>query len=298
MPTPSTFIREQDGSLSPQTQKAITEQLYQYLNEYSIEQSPSEHRNHLGVSIIGEKCARKLWYSFRWVKLEQPEPRMRRLFKRGHSEEAKFVDLLSWMGFCVRTVDPETKKQYRFSAVNGHYGGSGDSVALLPWFRDDERFRILIEYKTHNKRLFEQLKNKGLSIAQPKHEIQMHGYGRAFKLRYGLYCAINKDDDDIYFEWVNLDWQVAELMEKKASDIIYSQLPPPRIAENPAFFECKWCSKAGICWHGENAEVNCRSCKHSQPIENAQWRCNKWETVIPNKEAIEKGCASHESINQ
>lgn len=297
MPTPSTFTREADGSLSPQTQKAIIDQLYAYLNEYSLEKSPSEHRNHLGVSIIGEKCSRKLWYSFRWVKLEQFEPRMRRLFQRGHSEEAKFADLLSWMGFHVRTIDHETKKQYQFSAINGHYGGSGDSVALLPWFRDDESFRILVEYKTHNKKSFDKLKADGLQKSKPQHEIQMHGYGRAFKLRYGLYCAINKDDDDIHFEWINLNWQVAEVMEKKAADIIGSQIAPPRIAENPAWFDCKYCDKAGICWRGEAVEINCRSCKHASPVEAGQWFCRKWNSVIPNKEAIERACPSHESIN-
>ncbi len=289
-------IREQDGSLSQQTIATINAKLYEYLDEYSIEQSPAEHRDHLGVSVIGEKCSRKLWYGFRWVKLEQHEARMRRLFKRGHSEEEKFRALLSWMGFFVREIDPITDRQYRFSSVDGHYGGSGDSVALLPWFRDDESFRILVEYKTHNAKSFTKLKAEDFKKSKPQHWIQMCGYGRAFKLRYGLYCAINKDTDDIHFELVELDWQTAELMEKKAADIIYSQIPPPRIAENESFFDCKWCPMAGICWHNHMAEVNCRSCRSARPIENGKWYCDHWKAVIPDKEAIKKGCPHHESI--
>lgn len=291
-----TFTREQDGSLSIATQQAITKELYTLLDDYST-QEPLKHREHLGVSVIGDKCSRKLWYGFRWCKLEQHIPRMRRLFKRGHSEEAKFADLLGWMGFHVRTIDPNTKRQYAFSSCGGHYGGSGDSVALLPWFQNDESFRILVEYKTHNKKSFTELKAKGLKLAKPQHYIQMCGYGSAFKTRYGLYCAINKDDDDIYFEFFELDWNVAILSEKKAADIITSQIPPPRISDNPDFFECKYCAKAGICWRNEPVEVNCRSCKNAVPIDKGQWRCNLWNATIPDTAAILKGCPQYDAIN-
>lgn len=304
-----TFTRETDGSLSPATQAAINAELYRLLDEHSEEKYPSKHREHLGVSVIGAKCWRQLWYAFRWVKLEKHEPRMKRLFNRGHLEEPKFADLLGWMGFHVRTIDPETKKQYRFSAVNGHYGGSGDSVALLPWFCNDENFRILVEYKTHNKKSFDQFKTdktkkikdqaKTISVkaAKPQHYTQMSCYGKEFKTRYGLYLAINKDDDDIYFEFLELDWNVAILSEKKAADIIGSQIPPPRIAENEAFFDCKYCHFAGICFHNDPVEINCRSCKNARPIENGQWYCDLWKSTIPDRAAIEKGCSQHVSVN-
>lgn len=291
----TTFNREADGSLSVATQKAITNELYSLLNDYST-QEPLKHREHLGVSVIGEKCSRKLWYAFRWCKLEQFEPRMRRLFKRGHSEEQKFADLLSWMGFHVRTIDLETKKQYAFSSCNGHYGGSGDSVALLPWFQNCEDLRILVEYKTHNKKSFTELKVKGLQLAKPQHLIQMCGYGRAFKTRYGLYCAINKDDDDIYFEFFELDWNVAVLSEKKAMDIISSQIPMPRISDNPSFFECTYCTFKDICHNSAAVEMNCRSCRNSSPINGGKWHCGLWNATIPAGEII-KGCPQYVSIN-
>lgn len=299
MPTIQPFVREPDGSLSPSTMKAIQDDLYVALDEYSNEKYPSEHRNHLGVSVIGEKCSRKLWYNFRWVKLEKHIPRMKRLFQRGHSEEEKFAELLTWMGFYVRTIDPATSRQYRFSAVDGHYGGSGDTIALMPWFRGsdgklDESFRISIEYKTHNKKSFEALKKDGLKKSKPQHWIQMAGYGKAFNLRYGLYCAINKDDDDIHFEFIELDWNLATLMEKKAADIIYAELPPPRIAENPAFLDCKYCHHANICWYGEKVEVNCRSCKNAKPIKDGQWQCSLYG-VIP-KDFVKRGCSQHDAI--
>lgn len=290
------FNREQDGSLSQSTITAINAELYKRLNEYSHEKYPSEHRNHLGVSVIGDKCSRKLWYGFRWCKLEKFEARMKRLFARGHSEEEKFGNILTWMGFFVRTIDAATKRQYRFSSIGGHYGGSGDSVALLPWFRSDETFRTLVEYKTHNKKSFDKLKADKLKIAKPQHHIQMCGYAKAFGIKYGLYCAINKDDDDIYFEFLELDWNIATLMEKKAADIIGSQIPPPRLSDQPSYFECKYCNFNAICHYNEPVEINCRSCKNAKPVENAEWHCMLYGQNVP-KSFLKNGCPQHTGIN-
>lgn len=287
-----TITPEPDGSISIANQKAIEDRLYQWLDKYSEEKFPSEHRNHLGVSIIGDRCSRKLWYNFRWVKLEKHEPRMKRLLNRGHLEEPKFTELLMWMGFHVRTIDPETKKQYRFSSVSGHYGGSGDSVALLP---DLPNFHILIEYKTHNNKSFTKLKTDRLKISKPQHYTQMCCYGKEFKLKYGLYCAINKDNDDIYFEFVELDWNLATLMEKKAAGIIDSQIAPPRISDQPSYFDCKRCHFNDICHNGAAVEINCRSCRNATPIDKGEWRCSIYGEIP--LDFIKKGCPQHASIN-
>src|SRR4051812_24091994 len=78
--------------------------LHQYAEEYSREQFPAEHRSHLGASSIGEECWRKLWYTFHWVKLQQAEGRMRRLWNRGHREEEIFEGFLFWAGFRKREI--------------------------------------------------------------------------------------------------------------------------------------------------------------------------------------------------
>src|ERR1700743_297926 len=110
--------------------KQIEEFLQKELEEVSVEFNPVKHREHLGASVIGDDCSRKLWYAFRWVKLEHHAGRMRRLFQRGHLEERKIIEHLSRIGFFVREIDPNTDKQYKFSAVAGHFGGSCDSVLL------------------------------------------------------------------------------------------------------------------------------------------------------------------------
>src|SRR5665213_1060398 len=88
--------------------------LVKELEELSVEEYPSKHREHLGASIIGEECSRLLWYSFRWVKSPDFSGRMRRLFNRGHNEEEKIIHILFKLGFFVKEIDPETNKQYKF----------------------------------------------------------------------------------------------------------------------------------------------------------------------------------------
>lgn len=295
-----TIIDYQDGTWKPRVMDdstpklnayEIQSRLYQYAAEYSVEKYPAEHRHHLGVSIIGDDCNRKIWYGFRWIKLIQHEPRMRRLFQRGHREEKHFQQFLLWAGFRFRGIDPETDKQFRISGIEGHYGGSTDDLCLISWCDD---LPIVCEYKTHGDKSFTELKEKKLRSAKPQHFDQMSGYGKGFKIKHGLYCAVNKNTDEWYFEFVELDWNRAIELEKKATDIIYSKLPPPKINENPSYWKCKYCEFKGPCHEGEPIEKNCRSCIFSSPVEKGNWTCEKYG-VIP-KGFLVNGCGEWKGI--
>ena len=133
----------------------IVNRFQTYLAEYSIEKFPSEHRSHLGASSIAEECWRKLWSNFRWLKLDEADPRMRRLWNRGHREEEIFEQFLLWAGVRIRTIDPKTNKQYVFSKINGHYGGSTDGIGLISWL---DNFPIIVEFKTVGSKYFPDLK--------------------------------------------------------------------------------------------------------------------------------------------
>lgn len=271
----------------------VADVLNEYLEEYSVESYPAKHREHLGMSIIGRKCSREIWYSFRWVKLQHHIGRMRRLFQRGHDEETKFTEFLLWAGISLRHINPETGKQYHASTLESHYGGSTDGIGLIRWL---DNLPVVLEYKTHGDKSFTDLKSKKLKLSKPEHFSQMCCYGKEFKIKHGVYCVVNKNTDEIYFEFVDLNWEHANELEKKAADIITAKIPPPRISENPSFFDCKYCDKVDVCHNGLAVEVNCRSCKFSEPVKNAKWFCNRWKQEIP-EEAIAKGCEYHLSVN-
>lgn len=253
-------------------------------------------RTHLGASIIGHDCAAYGWNTFRWLKFEQFDGRMLRLFNRGHEEEARFVRWLTIAGFQVREVDPATGKQFRIVGSKGHFGGSLDSMIKPPARYNLPDWLIWLgEFKTHNAKSFAKLKKEGVSKAKPQHFKQMCSYGRAYEFRYGLYCAVNKDTDELYFEIVVLDYRQADDLFRKADHIVFSQTRPAKIAQVATYFECKYCDFSGLCHEGEVPVKNCRSCEHASPIEDAQWHCRIVNDTIP-KDFIPKGCDSWRRI--
>jgi hypothetical protein len=248
------------------------------------------HRNHLGASEVGEPCWRKLWYGFRWVKQEQFSGRMMRLFNVGHAAEPRFVTYLRGIGFEVKEFD-ENGKQFRISGAMGHYGGSLDGMCKAP-----ERYQLstdlvlLNEFKTNGTgKGYSDVATLGVAKAKPKHFAQMSQYGYKYGLRYGLYLIENKNDSGITFKIVELDWNLGRQLEDKATQIIFAKEPPPRISENPATFDCKFCHLTDICHKGEQPEKNCRSCRNAEPVDNAEWHCNLHK-ANPPKDFIKKGC--------
>jgi hypothetical protein len=261
-------------------------------------------RTHLGASVIGDDCQAKAWNAFRWLKFEQFDARMLRLFNRGHEEEARFVRWLTVAGWEVREFDPVTTKQFRITGVKGHFGGSLDGLAKAPSHYAmtiglDPDTVFLIEFKTHSEKSFAKLKKDGVVKAKPQHYRQMCSYGRAYGLKFALYCAVNKNNDELHFEVVPLDWREADDLFRKAESIILSQVRPPKIAMTETFFDCKYCDFAGLCHRNEVPTKNCRSCRHATPVDNAGWYCAIHSPVngenIP-KEVIPVGCPSYARI--
>lgn len=276
--------------LDPVTMRELAAKIKRDVDAYSVKTLTDEHRNHLGASIIGHECKRYIWYAFRWVMFEVFNGRMLRLFERGHLEEARFIKNLRGIGFQVWELDPNTGEQFRIWGAKGHFGGAADSKGRTPYPELTEE--ILLEFKTHNKKSFDKLEKDGVQISKPRHYAQMCSYGVRFGYRYGVYCGVNKDDDDLYFELVKLDPRHADDLVRTAEDIIFSQTPPPKLSLQPEYWECKQCCFAGICHKAQPVQRNCRSCQMSQPVDGAAWYCHVYKQNIP-QEYIKTGCADH-----
>lgn len=281
--------------------KALANTIHADVEHATSEFFAEGFRRHLGASIIGHECARYLFNAFRWVHKEKVEGRMRRLWNRGHLEEPRFIKWLRLIGFTVHEFDHEGdgETQYRIEGAHGHFGGSLDSIAYAP-----ERYGLgdtplLPEYKTHADKYFKAVKKDGVKKAQPKHYKQMCAYGRAYQIKFGLYCAVNKNTDELYYEVVWLDWSQADDLFRKAEYIIFSTTPPPKISETPTYYQCKMCSLVGVCHLEEPVLKNCRSCKHSRPVEGKEWWCElhspEANAPIPH-DVIPNGCPSWDSI--
>lgn len=262
---------------------------------YATQEREDGFRSHLGASVLGDDCMRQVWFGWRWADTseDQLEGRVLRLFARGHREEPVFVDLLRRLGAEVWTHDKQGQ-QFRIKAYGGHMGGSVDAVArglpiLPPYISKDDP--VLLELKTHNDKQFKQLLSKGLKEGHPKHYKQANIYAHHLGIKYVLYCAVNKNDDSLWFYFFEADPQVGQMLTLRAETIIFGSGTPPRISESPAWFECRFCDMQQVCFGRKMPKVNCRTCAHSKAERDGTWSCAMARSEIQTKP--KEGCEEH-----
>lgn len=312
---------------------------------------PEKRRGHLGASAIGAKCARQIWYGFRWAWNEKHQGRMLRLFKRGHDEEFSFVSYLREAGAEVQdysqrlgyhektgnyvcidwevelppyekdhcidvsqseehiklaTAKGQGPKQWGFTDHDGHFSGSSDGRIRWPDVLPEGWG--LQEFKTHSEKSFVALagaleswrkhvtdpqKNpftgKGVLTSKPQHYQQMQVYMHQLGLKWALYVAVCKNTDDLYTEIIYYKEEVALYLIERAKGIIGVQKAPPKLTQDPSWFECKFCAFREICHYAKEPQVNCRSCSFATPVADGRWRCNKFDAILPEG-FVEQAC--------
>ena len=187
-------------------------------------------------------------------------------------------------------------KQWGFTDHDGHFSGSCDGKIRdaagtlgLPegWG--------LQEHKTHNEKSFNLLTKKGLLSSKPTRYVQMQLYMHYLGLKWGLYLAVNKNDDRMYAEVIYYREEIALPYVATAWKLIEAKQPPKRMTEDPSWFECKFCAFREICHYGEAPQKNCRSCVFSSPAADGEWHCGKFDAILP-KDFMPKGCDAWEAI--
>lgn len=254
----------------------------------------TEHRPHLGASLIGRECSRALYYTFHWCASEGHRGRMLRLFQRGQNEEAQFVADLRAAGVTVHDVDPATGQQFRFKDIGGHFGGSMDACAV--GLLEAPKTWAVCEFKTHNAKSFAKLKNEGVEKAKPEHAAQMNLYAHWSGMTRMFYLAVNKDTDELYSERLHYDKAQAQSLIEKAHRIITVQEPPARISERPDWWSCQWCSFKPQCHEGAIPLVNCRTCAHStaELDGDGRWSCARFGVDLSTETQRQgKQCPAH-----
>lgn len=294
--------------------KMIAKRIGEDINQWAKKEYDDGHRSHLGASLIGDDCLRKLQFVFRWIKKENFDGRLLRLFQRGHREEHIFTEYLRGIGCEVYPFyddelierlgltnkpnigasepdsDNKGARQFRVIGANGHFGGSLDGIVYLPPEYGYNK-PLLLEYKTNGTGVsFNKLKDKGIAIAKPAHHVQTNVYGFAYELEFVLYLNVNKNDDEIYIEIAPLYKTFGEQHFQKAERIIMSETPMNPISKSAAQVPCCYCNFKDVCFKQELPEKNCRSCKNSVPIDGGRWGCKKWNAVIPTKQDIYNAC--------
>jgi hypothetical protein len=272
------------------------------IDDFCVQFFQEEPRTHLGGSIIGRKCSRRIWYDFRHAmpnnvigNNSKSAGQIYRIFNRGHREESFFLQMLAGVG-CVFMEPPADQKQFRIVDVNGHFGGSIDAVGYLPK-KFDMLSPIGFEFKTANMSEFNRVKKDGVKLYKPEHHSQMCVYGYKFGLTHFLYCVVDKNTDEYHIELIEVDVELGREMIDKANIVVNSPIPLPRIAMTSTNWSCKVCPYTDICFNKQRAAINCRTCQHSKPVEGGKWVCQLAGGIEPPADVQKSGCSQYQPIN-
>lgn len=221
-------------------------------------------RDHLGASVIGNECLRKIWYSFRNIELFKHEPRLIRLWNRGHLEEARFIAMLKSAGVNVEFTNNDKQFGYSF----GWFGGSIDGIATnVP---DLPNETVMLEFKTMSESRFKTFKDKGVKsdcVYYEQLQVNMYCMNKQnnSNFKHALFMSVNKNTDEVFAEIVPIDEVLGEQILNKAIDIVNTNEVPLQLKPSKAFFPCKFCEYRAYCFDNKpyvsNSCKNCSACK-------------------------------------
>lgn len=313
----------------------FADSIHNAIAHISIEaQDDFPFRHHLGASVIGKGCDRYLWYSFRWARLPSHSSRIQRLFRRGHREEARIIDMLRGTGLVISTnlVElcenvqlPATPNSidviknygldvYKPSVVDAkaqikanlppHLGGSMDGILHVPAnYVGMFGYFMPVEIKTHNQRSFSAMKKNNDSIRWnvPQHFVQGNAYAVRTGCTHFLYVAENKNTDELYLKQEQAESSVTALNIVRAEQIIYKE-HEAHTAKTAEKWQCRMCEYDHICNRKKkdvlDVAINCRTCVNARPIEDGTWSCMATHCQIEKETEIELAatCPHYESI--
>jgi len=245
-------------------------------------------RSYLGLSGIGDKCNRKLWYAFRLCAQEELGARNVRLLSRGHREEPIVIADLEAIGINI------ISKQETYICGQGHIKGHSDGVVgNVP---DAPKTDHLLEIKTANDKNFKKLKKVGLREFSQSYYGQICTYMYLGKLKRTLYIVVNKNDDSrIYWRFESDNAHAKELI-KKGMDIISTEVPPAKIG-GPTWYECKWCKFYDICHMGAEPLKTCRTCTYCDICDDGVWECSRFSNLELTFDQQLKACRRYAIMN-
>lgn len=255
-------------------------------------------RAYLGMSSIGGECSRKLWYDFRKVGREKFDAATLKRFEDGHRTEELIIQRLKLLDGLVVKDRQENGEQIGYIDLEGHFRGhlDGDIVGIL----QAPKTPHVLEIKCCSDKKFAELKKAVATLGEKQAlkkwnpvyhtqgQLYCHYHGRS---RHYLVVATPGGRD---WMGVRTDYDAVHAIQAiaKAKRIIQSDAPPDRISNDASYFECRYCTFSGVCHRGDMPERNCRTCTHSEAVENGSWHCDRWGKLLTLDEQL-AGCPAH-----
>ena len=263
----------------------ITEaELLTLCNQHTTALAQFPSRQYLGISSIGAECLRQTFFTWRFAKRQVFAARLLRLFNRGNQEEPRFIDLLRGAGFKTIDVDLANNRQFEIVWFEGHVKGHCDGFSFIngEWH--------LLEMKTaNNKNWLKFQRSKDLEVANYQYYAQMQAYMDGFKVSKGLFMVVNKDNDNIYLEFIKPNKETVASIKENCVSLCMASRIPERCSQNGSYYKCGFCWYKDICFNNEIIKPTCRMCQHVELEKEGKWKCKKIKTFL-HIEQQHKGC--------
>jgi hypothetical protein len=235
-----------DVSVSDIVNRYITEALLRR----RLEKLATEDRNYLGMSEIGDKCARRVYYYATGVQRQELTGEKLRVFEMGHQFEYMVYEWLTAAGFIIK-IRNKQGQQFEFSTAGGRIKGHIDGAIAGGPPVQGLVYPALWENKALKAKYWNAIVKHGLDKAEPKYHAQVQQYMGYGGLTNTLFTTINKDTAEIYHCIIPYSLANAQKLSDRGVAILKSidmKVAPPRISANMDFFICKQCEFRDHCW--------------------------------------------------
>lgn len=263
-----------------------------------------EARPYLGMSAIGQSCERRLWYGFRWAARERMDADSWMRIQDGHRSETVMAEYLRLVpGLRLDTLDPRTGQQFGFVDLGGHFRGHADG--MVRGLKQAPTTLHVWEAKATNEKKQQQLaklvREKGEKSALKAWDAVYHAQAILYMAyaevtRHYLTCS-SPGVRGIESVRTDTDLDEARRLRAKAERVITAAEPLPKINEDPAWYECKFCPAQDVCHRGAMPAVSCRTCAHATPEMDGdgRWSCawHQRDLSVPDQR---KACDQHRYI--
>jgi hypothetical protein len=264
-------------------------------------QQDTSTRPYLGMSSMGECCDRKLWNSFRRVKLPKFGAKTLYNFQDGHYSEELTAQRLKRIPGIKLITHTSSGEQIGFTDHGGHFRGHEDGE--ITGIEQAPNKPHVWEHKCVSGKVFNRFES--LKEKLDSGDV-LENWNFKYYIQAQLYMHYSKRDRHYLTvalagsrEYAAVRTRANKTMAKnqieRAKDIIVSDSPAIKISESPQNFECKYCDYSGLCHGTEKPLISCRTCIHSFAVtegSGGRWYCEKFKTFITPADE-NKECNSH-----
>ena len=236
-------------------------------------------RTYLGMSSIGDPCARKIWYGFRGYTPSVLDGRIEMIFSLGNAVEAEVLKWLRQGGYQIE------EQQSEYSALNGLFRGHCDGI-----IEGITQRKHILEIKSASASRFKAFQTSSIAAVSPTYYAQVQCYMGYSGLDRAVWVVMCKNTCELYVERCHFEYEQFRRIELRARNIINNNHPPDRLYPKEPGRECEMCEYRGHCWSPPYIQVTktCGTCGHCW-IEQCQPECQlhqrkigKWGMACPD----------------